>query len=210
MTLEYVLLLVAIILCFFKKRSISIFLLSCSVIAAYVYGTIDSYGISTAIGLYAITSVYFQRDIDSKTTKIILLLIILATVTLLFFHLLPGFNNRIVIDSRKISQLSIPYSMDLKFDKTIAGIILFMNSRLYENEKRLHIKSIITTSMLLLLCSTILMTAGILSGYLEFDYKIPDILLLCSINNLFFTCFSEEVVFRGIVQNKLEQLLQSK
>lgn len=210
MNIEYILLLLTSISCFFKQRNISIFLLLCSVMTAYACGTINGYGILVIIGFYIITHIYFQRVIASKIARIILLLIILVTIILLSFHLLPGFNNALVIDGMTISQLSTPFSMYLNFDKTIAGIILFMNSRLHENEKLLDIKSIIVTSVLLFLCSTILMTAGILSGYIKFDFKIPGILLLWFINNLFFVCLSEEVIFRGMIQNKLEQLSSSK
>jgi membrane protease YdiL (CAAX protease family) len=210
MKIEYILLLLTSISCFFKQKNISIFLLLCSVIVAYAYGTINCYGILGVIGFYAITLIYFQRDIASKLQSLILLLIILAIIISLSFHLLPGFKNFLVIDKLTISPLSIPFSMHLNFDKTIAGIILFMNSGLYEHEKLLNRKSIIVTSMLLFLCSTILMTAGISSGYIKLDFKIPDILLLWCVNNLFFVCLFEEVIFRGIIQSKIEQSLSSK
>lgn len=210
MNIEYILLLFTSISCFLNKKNVSIFLLLCSVVAAYIFSTIDGYGLSAIIGFYAITHVYFQQDIASKVTKTILLLIILATVILLAFHLLPGFSNALVIDRLTISSLSIPFSMYLNFDKTIAGIILFMNSRLYNNEKLPDVKSIIISSKLLFLCSAILMTTGMLSGYIKHDFKIPGILLLWCINNLFFVCLSEEVIFRGIIQSKLEQSSSSK
>jgi membrane protease YdiL (CAAX protease family) len=210
MNIEYILLFFTSLSCFLKQRNISIFLLFCSFMTAYASGTINNYGILGIIGFYTITHTYFQRDIASKLPRTILLLIILVTVILFSFHLLPGFNNALVVDGLRISQLSIPFSIYLNFDKTIAGIILFMNNRLYEHENPLDSKSIILISKLLFLCATILMTTGILYGYIKFDFKIPNILLIWCINNLFFICLSEEVIFRGIIQNKLEEFSSSK
>lgn len=210
MGLEYILLLFTSISCFLSHKNVSILLLLCSVIAAYICGTINGYGISAIIGFYVITHIYFQEDINSKIPKAILLLIILVTLILLGFHLLPGFNKSLVIDKLRISALSIPFSMYLNFDKTIAGIILFMNSGLYTNEGPPNVRSIITTSKLLCLCSATLMMAGFLSGYIKPDFKVPDILLIWCINNLFFVCLSEEVIFRGIIQRKLEKSSSSK
>lgn len=210
MNIEYITLLLTVISCFFKNRTASVFFLICSIITAYVFRTIDGYGMSAIIGFYTITHIYFQYDITSKFLRIMLLLIVLTSVIFLSFHLSPGFNNPLVIDRLAISPLSIPFSMHLNFDKTISGIILFMNSGLYNNEKRPDVKSIILTSKLLFLCSIILMTIGTLSGYIKPDFKIPDVLLLWCINNLFFVCLSEEVIFRGIIQNKLEQYSSNK
>lgn len=174
-------------------------------LAAYTVGTIDGYAIAVLTGLYATSHIYFQRCIASKMPRAILLAIILATSISLSFHLLPGFHNALVIDGLAISPLSIPFSMYLNFDKTTAGIILLLNSGLYANEKSPDVKSIATTSKLLCLCSAMLMMAGLLSGYIRPDFKIPAIALLWSMNNLFFVCLAEEVVFRGIIQSKLDQ-----
>lgn len=208
--IEYILLLFTVIACFLKHKHISIVTLVCSIATAYFYGTIDYYGLSAIIGFYAITHTYFQRDIAAKFTKLVLLIIILAVTVLLSFHMIPGFKNALAIDLITISPHSIPFSMYLNFDKTIVGIILFMNSGLYNRETLPDAKSLITTFKLLFLCSTILMSLGLLCRYIEFDFKIPDILLLWCINNLFFVCMAEEVIFRGIIQNNLEPLSSNK
>lgn len=193
-----------------KLNYISIVILASAIATAYIYGIIDYYGISAIMVFYTITHIYFQSDIVGKFAKLVLLIIILTAIILLSFHMIPGFKNPLVIDRATISPRSIPFSMYLNFDKTIAGIILFMNSGLYNSEKLPDLKSLIITSKLLFLCSTILMILGLLSGYIEFDFKIPGILLLWCINNLFFVCLAEEVMFRGIIQNNLEQLLSNK
>lgn len=210
MNIEYILLLFTIIACFLKHKHISIATLFCSVVTAYFYGTIDYYGLSVIIGFYAITYTYFQRDITAKFTKLVLLIIILAITVLLSLHRIPGFKNALPIDLITISPHSIPFSMYLNFDKTIAGIILFMNTGLYNRETLIDAKSLMTTFKLLCLCVITLMSLALLCGYIEFDFKIPGILLLWCINNLFFVCMAEEVIFRGIIQNNLERLSSSK
>jgi membrane protease YdiL (CAAX protease family) len=45
-------------------------------------------------------------------------------------------------------------------------------------------------------------------GYITYDPKFPDVLLLWAVNNFFFVCFAEEVIFRGFLQNTLKKVLQ--
>jgi len=197
------------IACFFKQKNMSIFLLGCSVVSAYFHGTIDAYGLSLLVAFYAVTHLYFQSDIPFKTIMAILLTIILAMTFIFVLHLSPGFNNILVINKVRISKLSTPFSMNLNFDKIAAGIILFINSDLYKKEKGPDVKSAIVTLWLLFLCSATIMIAGLLSGYVRYNFKIPDILLLWSINNLFFVCLSEEVIFRGFIQKKIGEFSSS-
>ncbi len=59
----------------------------------------------------------------------------------------------------------------------------------------------------LLSCIVIIITLVLVSGYVLFEPKLPDILLIWMINNFFFICFSEEVFFRGFIQRTLQNLL---
>lgn len=131
---------------------------------------------------------------------------ILIIIGLFLLHLIPGFKNDLLINQVSISPLSIPFSMYLNFDTTIMAIILFINSILYKREKNIDIKSSAITLKLLFLCTSTLMASGLLAGYIQFDIKFSNLLGIWFINNLFFVCFEEEVVFRGIIQNKLNTL----
>lgn len=211
MNLTCIFLVFTVISCFIvRNKIITISLAFTSAATALFYGMIDSYGLISIIVFYLITALYSQKSRLSNPIKFLLMVAILLATTCFALHLIPGFYNMLVLDKIFVSKISTPFSMYLNFDKTIAGVILFMNSSLYNNEKLPDRESIITTSVLVFLCSFTLMNLGFFSGYIKFDLKFPDILFIWCINNLFFVCLAEEVIFRGIVQNKLTQLLSNK
>ena len=124
-------------------------------------------------------------------------------------HIMPGFYNPLVVDQVNISSLSAPFSMYLNFDTTIIGVILFLNSNLYSAEKTLDMESLLTTIVLTFICTTLLMFSGLALGYIKFNFKLPDVMAIWCVNNLFFVSFAEEVVFRGFIQNNLRAMFQT-
>jgi membrane protease YdiL (CAAX protease family) len=55
-------------------------------------------------------------------------------------------------------------------------------------------------------CISLLIPLAILSGYVNFDPKFPGSFWLWAFNNLYFVCFAEEVIFRGVIQTHLMKL----
>lgn len=207
MNLVYLTLFITVLTCFaIPKKNLLLALAASSILTALFYGMIDYRGLASLIGFYAITYLYFKPDNLGKNIKIFMIIPILIIIGLFLFHLIPGFKNDLVINQVSISPLSIPFSMYLNFDTTIIAIILFINSDLYKREKNIDIKSSIITLKLLFLCTSTLMALGLLAGYIQFDIKFSNLLGIWLINNFFFVCFEEEVVFRGIIQNKLNTL----
>jgi membrane protease YdiL (CAAX protease family) len=207
MNLIYASLFVTVLTCFaFPKKNLLLSLCSISILTALFYGTIDYRGLFSLMGLYAITYFYFQPNNLGKNIKAFLGISILIITGFFLFHMVPGFKNDLVINQVAISPISIPFSMYLNFDTTIIAVILFINSNLYKSEKPFGRKSSLITLKLLFLCASTLMISGLLANYIQRDIKFSDVLGIWFINNLFFVCFAEEVVFRGIIQNKLNTL----
>ena len=91
--------------------------------------------------------------------------------------------------------------MYLNMDKTIVGILLclFFVKRF---DKEGFIKQDIHLALKLLMgLVLVLLPLSLLMGYVRFDFKVPNIIWM--LNNLFFVCFAEEVLFRGFVQRGL-------
>ncbi|WP_341789577.1 CPBP family intramembrane glutamic endopeptidase [Rickettsia endosymbiont of Polydrusus tereticollis] len=110
----------------------------------------------------------------------------------------------------KLSELSTPFSMYLNFDKVMAALIIYCISDLYileKNNKSAYIKYTITS---LLLCIIVILTPAFISSYILFDPKLPDILPIWAINNFFFVCMREEIIFRGFLQRTLQNLLKKQ
>ena len=193
-----------------KKKFIPIFLCGLSIFTALFYGVINYYGLLSIGIFYGIAYTYFKNYYISNVLKFLRLLLLLLIAACFAFHIIPGFQNDLVLDRIVISSSSIPFSMYLNFDKTMMGIILFLSSNLYDNEKQLNLKSLAITLLLAASCSLLMMILGVLFGYIKFDFKIPNIIFIWCLNNLFFVCFTEEILFRGIIQNQLKYLRLDK
>lgn len=171
-----------------------------------VFGVINYYGLLSIALFYGISYTYFKNNYRISILRFLHLLLLLLASVYFAMHIVPGFYNDLVLDKVNVSLNSAAFSMYLNFDKTIAGIILFISSNLYKNEKLLNLKSLAITLIFCISCSSLLMISGVLSNYIEFDFKIPNFILIWFINNLFFVCLTEEVLFRGVIQNKLKGL----
>lgn len=125
----------------------------------------------------------------------------------LMIHTIPGFSNPKIFDAVVLSPLSTPYSMYFNFDKVLGAFILFAVLRLDREEAKLNLKAFGQTVGVLLACIITILGPALLSGIVKLDIKFPPEFGLWALNNLFFVCFAEEVIFRGVLQRKLTQKL---
>lgn len=209
MNLSYTLLMFTVLVCLLiKNRGLKFFAIMTTVIVALFQGIIHFAGIFFILLFFAICHAYFAYDNFNKFAKSILLIIIIALITGFTFHAIPGFSNALVIDKLRLSPLSCPFSMYLNFDKVISALILYTNLSI--SEKFVDKNSLFQTILSLSLCIGVMILLGLLSGYIELDPKVPDILGIWILNNLLFVCMAEEVIFRGFLQNSLKSFLVKK
>ena len=211
MNLSYILLGLTVPICLFaKNRNLMLLAIFMTIITAYYQGIISS---TAAVGIllfFAISYSYFNYNGLNKYLRYALFIIMLTLTAGYIFHLMPGFTNVLVINKTQVSSLSSSFSMYLNFDKTIIALILYVTSGLWMLEKSIDKKSILDTLLCLLLCIGVILIPGILSGYIKFDPKIPEILCLWVFNNLLFVSATEEMIFRGILQNNLKSFLGTR
>jgi membrane protease YdiL (CAAX protease family) len=141
----------------------------------------------------------------------ILLAGVVAVAAVLFgLHTFPGVHNPIVVRDVVLSTGAAPFSMDLNFDKTAAGLLLMglCYHGYVSNRKQLTQAFVAALPILLGTVITLLVIAYAV-GYVEYDPKVPSIALIWSINNLFFVILSEEAFFRGFILRGLERTLSS-
>ena len=189
---------------FIGDRKVGIFGICAAIIAALFDGIINPFGL-VWLGIFAIAAhLYF----NTKKYKILTTIGIFGFIAAFAFHLLPGFFNTLALDGIRLSEQSRPFSMYLNFDKCIMALIIYVISDLQKAEKTLDIKSIKQTLCMLALCVLAILMPALFSGYVKFDPKIPDVLFIWVISNFIFTCFAEEVVFRGFIQRTLSSTLK--
>ncbi len=175
-------------------------------IAALWEGIIDYKAAICLFSLFLVSIGYFRANFP-RFIKFILFIIIIAFALGAGFHMIPGFYNLLVINKLQLSQESYPFSIYLNFDKVMAALIIFSSSNIPNILPNL--KSIKLTLFSLLICMIFISLIAIMSGYVKFEPKFPEILCIWALNNLLFVCFSEEVLFRGFFQNQLNALIKS-
>jgi uncharacterized protein len=119
---------------------------------------------------------------------------------------LPGFNNLIVFDKIQFSFDSAPFTMSLNFDKTVVGISIY----LFLLKKREGVlwqeKDSFVTIKTLAILVALMLPLALATHYVRIDPKLPPQTWLWALNNLFFVCFAEEALFRGLIQGGLTKL----
>jgi len=132
---------------------------------------------------------------------------VLAIIGFLFlFHKVPGFNNWQIVKEAKISPNSLPFNMYLNFDKPLIGILILVFSPIPLLKSANSLFS--SLKKMLPICLMSIFTIILLSHYMHYvklDIKYPALFTIWAINNLLFTCFTEEVFFRGFIHQYLTQ-----
>ncbi len=123
-------------------------------------------------------------------------------------HCLPGFNVLPVYQDIQLSPLSKPFNIYLSFDKGVMALILgcFIRPSLHSNQQfSLWNKHVIFALSGAIAVISIL---GLISGYIAIDPKFSPLFFIWGINNLFFVCFAEEILFRGVIQKTFSSFFE--
>jgi uncharacterized protein len=123
----------------------------------------------------------------------------------LALHLLPGFDNPVVVRGVRISADAAPYTLYLNFDKGAAGLVLLAlltrrastAARWLENIRVALLAGVLTAGLTLALAAA--------AGLIRFDLKLAPFIGTFLLTNLMFTCVAEEAFFRGLLQERLHR-----
>lgn len=173
-----------------------------AVTAAFIFHNLDAFG-AAWVGLFVLSAYGTTRK--DAFTRYISFAIFLGFAAALSFHKLHGFNNLPVYERFPFAEDSIGFTMYLNFDKTVVGLIGFLFFvREWPSVRWTRESTLITLTTLGLLV-VILMPLALLMHYVRLDLKAPPLAWIWVMNNLFFVCFSEEVIFRGFIQGGLQR-----
>ncbi|WP_375326343.1 CPBP family intramembrane glutamic endopeptidase [Candidatus Tisiphia endosymbiont of Nemotelus uliginosus] len=121
-------------------------------------------------------------------------------------HLIPGFNNLLVLNAVQFTPDAKPYTMYLNFDKAVVGLIILGTTLKLVNswqEWKILFKQIMYELPIIVPAIILIIILSIIFNYIKFELKFPQLLWIWGINNLFFTCIAEEALWRGFVQESL-------
>jgi uncharacterized protein len=136
---------------------------------------------------------------------------ILALALALGLHSLPGFHNFLAFDDVVLSAGAAPYTLYLNFDKTVVGICilgicyrgLLGPATDWSRAFRRAAPLIASNTVVVAVCATA-------AAYLLWQPKWTPLFWIWACANLFFTCLSEEALFRGFIQRELALALHGK
>lgn len=117
-------------------------------------------------------------------------------------YLLPGFHNLPVFQDHAFSSNSAPFTMYLNFDKTSAGLLLYL-LWIRDREDPWTRAKLKTAGLTLAVLILAMLPLAYAMGYVRLEPKWPALWWVWMLNNLFFVCLAEEALFRGFIQASL-------
>ena len=138
--------------------------------------------------------------------------VFLCSIMISPLHMILGFNNWLIANQIIISPTSVPYTMFLNFDKPLIGLFILGFSNNYLpllTNKTAFIKTLQQSMPINILGILLLFYLYRIFGYIKFDLKFNSFFVIWAINNLLFTCITEEALFRGLIQKSINFALKN-
>jgi len=152
--------------------------------------------------VYGLTAYFTFLGKKKFVRQICFFLLCLLSISLMFFRL-PGFFAWPVLQNAHLSANAVPYSMSFSFSKVLVGLFFVwfsQQSLAFSGSWRQTMK---TALMVGFLAMVSLMLLSYVLGFVTLDLKWSDLFFVWALRNLFFVCFAEEALFRGIIQEWL-------
>jgi len=197
--LTYIPVIIACALSFRLSINIKIGLVILSCLLGLVFNILTIAGFLAVI-LFS-SFCYLFKYSQQKYIKNITTVLIFIFSILLIVHIVPGFNNPLIIADHAVSANAITFSKHLNLDKIILAILLL--TFVVPKAARIKLKPSMQLLSVMTLVFILSFSIGLTTGLVEFDAKLSAILIGWMITNLFFTCYAEEAFFRGFVQQQL-------
>jgi membrane protease YdiL (CAAX protease family) len=178
--------------------------------------------ISGVIALALLTSLAFHFSAFKKTSKKWrafsflkdthiekILFFLLASLSILaYLHYLPGFSNPRLLAGYRVSQSSAPLSLYINFDKTLAALLLCI-TLFSPSDFKWTRKDLKDIGRYGIFCATLLSLCVYATHAIAFDPKITPIFPIWAMINLLCVALPEEILFRGLLQNTVQEQIGS-
>jgi hypothetical protein len=128
----------------------------------------------------------------------------------LALHVVPGFNNQIVIEAARFTPDAAPYTQYLNLDKGGAGLLILATVAQRVRDYGEWGLVLRTAAFCAAATAAIVATAGVCIGYFGLAPKLPTAAPVWAATNLLFTCIPETAFFSAFVQEPLHRLLATR
>jgi len=166
-------------------------------------GLVDGRGV-LALAVFA-AACHGARRAASRPMRTLAHVLVLALTAGFFLHLVPGFNNPLVLDHVVLGPGAMPYTQYLNIDKGIAGLLLlglYVPERLREDQGRRHVVGFLWRFVVVV---AVVIALALAIGYVRWDPKLPSWWPTWLGIMLVLTALPEEAAFRGVVHSWLAE-----
>lgn len=131
---------------------------------------------------------------------------LVAGCAALFLHVVPGFENPVLIQNAVTSPGALPYAKFLNFDKGMAALLIL---GLYMPERTSRDPGFAPGAFMwrFVLMVLAVLVPTLLAGYVRWDPKLPEWWAVWVWSMVFLTALPEETLFRGCVQTWLSRAI---
>ena len=128
----------------------------------------------------------------------------------LSLHLLPGFHPAWLFRDVRLTPDAAPFALALGFDKAAAGLLLLAAFSPRAATWRQFGLQLPTIAVAAVATAAASIGVALAAGYVRFAPKWPDAAPAFLVANLLFTCVAEEAFFRGLIQERLMRLAETR
>jgi hypothetical protein len=188
-----------------KRRSLEHFWIgTCllSVILALAAGMLDIIGLAALAAFAAICVV--ARRVTHPVAVIAAHALLVLGCAALFVHVVPGFQNPVLVSNVVLGADAQPYTKYLNFDKGMAALLLLA---LYAPDRTATDRGSRPSAFLwrFAVLVSVMLTLAVLAGYVRWNPKLPPWWPAWLWSMAFLTALPEEVLFRGCLQTWIEK-----
>ena len=128
----------------------------------------------------------------------------------LSLHLLPGFHPAVLFHDVRLTPDAAPFALALSFDKAAAGLLLLAAFGVRVSSWRQFASQLPAIAVAALATSVVTIGIALATGYVRFEPKWVEASPAFLVANLLFTCVAEEAFFRGLIQERLMRLAETR
>ena len=128
----------------------------------------------------------------------------------LSLHLLPGFHPAVLFHDVRLTPDAAPFALALGFDKAAAGLLLLAAFSTRVTSWRQFASQLPAIVAAALATSVVAIGIALAAGYVRFEPKWGEAGPAFLVANLLFTCVAEEAFFRGLIQERLMRLAETR
>ncbi len=125
-------------------------------------------------------------------------------------HLLPGFHPVMLVRDLCLTPDAAPFALGLGFDKAAAGLLLLAAFGVRVTSWRQLALQLPAIAAVAVATAAVSIGIAVVAGYVRFEPKWVDAAPAFLVANLLFTCVAEEAFFRGLIQERLMRLAETR